>query len=82
MREGKYVVDSIENGLVKLLFAEDGVIEEIVSKEQFNHPIKQGDVIKINNECAKLISMSLESETETRRNLVASIIEKLKNKHQ
>jgi hypothetical protein len=39
MRDGKYVVDSIENGLVKLLLPEDEAIEEVVSKEKFNHPI-------------------------------------------
>lgn len=81
MRNGKYVVDSIENRLVKLLFVEDEEIEEIVCREQFNHPIKQGDVININIENGKLISMPLKHETETRRVRAVSLIEKLKNKH-
>lgn len=81
MREGKYVVESIENGLVKLLFVEDEEIEEIVGKERFNHPIKQGDVLKIKIVSGKLISISLESETETRRNRAFGLIGKLINKH-
>ena len=31
MRNGKYVVDSIENSLVKLLYSENEEIEEVIS---------------------------------------------------
>lgn len=80
MREGKYTVDSIENGLVKLLFSEDETIEEFINRGTFNHPIKQGDIIQINIENGMLISIPLTDETETKRARAISLIEKLMNK--
>lgn len=80
MRQGKYIVDSIENGLVKLLFSGDEGIEEVVTLDEFKHPIKQGDVININIENGKLISIPLESETRHRREQAESLLERLKKK--
>ena len=42
MRNGKYVVDSIENSLVKLLYSENEEIEEVINISKFTHKIKQG----------------------------------------
>jgi len=81
MIEGNYVVESIENGLVKLLFSKDEKIEEIITKEKFHYPIKQGDILKIKIVNGKLISMPLESETEKKREQSKSLMEKLINKN-
>ena len=80
MRQGKYIIDSVENGLVKLLYSEDETIEEVVSIDEFNHPIKQGDVINIKIENEKFISKPLESETEQRREKAKQLLERLKKK--
>jgi hypothetical protein len=44
MRNGKYVVNSIENSLVKLLYSKNEEMEEVINISQFTHEIKQGDV--------------------------------------
>jgi hypothetical protein len=80
MRDGKYVIDSIESGLVKLLFSEDETIEEIVNQDQFIHTINQGDVLNIKIENGKLISVALEAETRQRREQAERLLEKLKKK--
>jgi hypothetical protein len=81
MIEGNYVVESIENGLVKLLFCTDENIEEIISKEKFPYSIKQGDILKMKIVNGKLISMPLESETEKKRKQTQSLMGKLFNKN-
>lgn len=81
MKDGKYVVESIESGLVKLLFSEGGEIEALVKKEEFPHPIKQGDILKVKFVDGKLISIPLESETEKRREQAKSLMERLINKN-
>lgn len=81
MIEGRYVVESIENGSVKLLFSEDEEIEAVVKREEFLHPIKQGDILKIKFLDGKLISIPLESETEKRREQAKILMEKLINKN-
>lgn len=35
MRNGKYIIDSIESGLVKLLFSEDETLEEVLNIDHF-----------------------------------------------
>ncbi|WP_338448405.1 DUF3006 family protein [Niallia oryzisoli] len=82
MREGKYIIDSIESGLVKLLFAENEEIEEVVKRDQFNHPVHQSDVLLIKIEDGKISSTPLKMETEKRREQAASLMEKLKNRNQ
>lgn len=80
MREGKYIIDSIESGLVKLLFSENEEFEEVVKKDQFHHPIHQGDVLLIKIEDGKMSSTPLKMETEKRRDQAARLMEKLKNR--
>ena len=80
MRDGKYIIDSIENGLVKLLYSEDETIEEMVNINLFNHPLKQGDVINIKIVDENLISEILEDETNLRREKARLMLEKLKKK--
>jgi Protein of unknown function (DUF3006) len=81
MKEGKYVVESIENGLVKLLLSEGEEIEAVVKREEFPHSIKQGDILKVKFIDGKLTSIPLESETEKRREQAKSLMEKLLNKN-
>ena len=78
MRNGKYIIDSIESGLVKLLFSEDESIEENMNKDQFIHPIKQGDVLTVKIENGKFLSTPLESETKQRREQAEWLLNKLK----
>lgn len=80
MLEGNYIIDSIENGIVKLLYSDDETIEEVVNKELFIHPIKQGDILKIKFVNEKLVSIVFESETEERRKQAKNLLEKLINK--
>ncbi len=81
MREGKYIIDSIENGWVKLLFAENEEKEEVINKDQFHHPIHPGDVLLIKIEDNQISSTPLIVETENRRNQAASLMEKLIRKN-
>ncbi|KAA9022920.1 DUF3006 domain-containing protein [Niallia endozanthoxylica] len=81
MREGKYIIDSIENGWVKLLLTENEEREEVVKKDQFTHPIHQGDVLLIKIENNQISSTPLIVETENRRNQAASLMEKLIKKN-
>ena len=81
MREGIYTIDSIESGLVKLLYANDETIEEIVKKDQFAHQIQQGDVIEIKVENGVWHSIPLEKETKNRKEKARVLMEKLKNKY-
>lgn len=81
MNEGIYTVDSIENGLVKLLFNDDEEIEAVVKQKEFLHPIKQGDVVRIKFVDGKLISIPLEFETEKRREQANCLMIKLINRN-
>lgn len=80
IRNGKYIIDSIESGLVKLLFSEDETLEEVLNIDHFSHPIKDGNVINIDFENGKLLSYFFEDETHKRREQAKSLLEKLKNK--
>ena len=81
MRNGKYVVDSIENSLVKLLYSENEEIEEVISINQFTHEIKQGDVVDIQFTDNQMKSTLLEDETRQRREHAKRLMEKLMNKN-
>lgn len=81
MREGKYVVDSIENSLVKLLYNENETIEEIIEINQFNHEIRQGDMVEIQFANNKMMSTLLEDETKKRREHAKSLMAELINKN-
>ena len=81
MRNGKYVVDSIEGSLVKLLYSENEEIEEVISINQFSHKIKQGDIVDIQFTDNQMNSTLLEEETIKRREYAASLMEKLRNKN-
>lgn len=48
MKDGKYTIDSIENGIVKLLFQHDEAIEEFLNEDDFSHEISQGLIVQIN----------------------------------
>jgi hypothetical protein len=81
MRNGKYVVDSIENSLVKLLYSENEEIEEDISIGYFTHEIKQGDVVDIQFINNQIKSTFLEDETKQRREHAKRLMEKLINKN-
>ena len=81
MRNGKYVVDSIENSLVRLLYSENEEIEEVINISQFTHEIKQGDVVDIELIDNQMKSTLLEDETKQRRVHAKWLMEKLINKN-
>jgi hypothetical protein len=81
MRNGKYVVDSIENSLVKLLYSENEEIEEVISIGHFTHEIKQGDIVDIQFINNQIKSTFLEDETKQRREHAKRLMEKLINKN-
>ena len=81
MRNGKYVVNSIENSLVKLLYSENEEIEEVISINRFTHEIKQGDVVDIQFADNQMKSTLLEDETKQRREHAKRLMEKLMNKN-
>lgn len=81
MRNGKYVVDSIEGSLVKLLYSENEEFEEVISIDLFSHKIKQGDVVDIHFTGNQMNSTLLEDETNKRRDYAESLLEKLKSKN-
>ncbi|WP_033543902.1 DUF3006 family protein [Planococcus sp. CAU13] len=80
MKEGKYTIDSIESGLVKLLYREDETIEVILKEEDFDYPISEGLIVEISREDGKLVSIPLLEETEDRRAYARKLMERLKNK--
>jgi len=82
VKSGKYVIESIENGLVKLLFSDDETIETLVEVDQLKHPVKPGDVLYIKIENGKWTSNPLPAETKKRREQAKALLEKLKNKSQ
>ena len=80
MKSGKYVIESIENDLVKLLFSDNEEMEELVLTGQFNHPVKPGDILDIKMENGKWTSNPLPVETEKRREQAKTLLEKLINR--
>jgi hypothetical protein len=81
MQNGKYVVDSIEGSLVKLLYSENEKIEEVISISEFTHEVKQGDVVDIQFTNNQMQSTLLEDETKQRREHAKRLMEKLINKN-
>jgi ribosomal 50S subunit-recycling heat shock protein len=81
MRNGKYVVDSIENSLVKLLYSKNEEIEEVINISRFTHEIKQGDVVDIQFADNQMKSTILEDKTKQRREHSKRLMEKLINKN-
>ncbi|MCM3788199.1 hypothetical protein M3221_07265 [Domibacillus indicus] len=47
MRNGIYMIDSIEKGQANLLWSEDESIKELVEVEKLGANVKKGDLIKI-----------------------------------
>ncbi len=81
MQNGKYVVDSIEGSLVKLLYSENEKVEEVISISEFTHEVKQGDVVDIQFTDNQIQSTVLEDETRQRREHAKRLMEKLINKN-
>ena len=80
MLEGKYTIDSIEKGLVKLLYQKDESIEEVVKEEEFDHEIHQGLMIQVRQNDGKILSKPLYEETKDRQEYARNLMEKLKRK--
>lgn len=80
MREGKYTIDSIEKGLVKLLYYKDESIEEVVKEEEFDHEIYQGLMVQVRQNDGKIFSKPLYEETKDRLEYARNLMEKLKRK--
>ncbi|WP_088005583.1 DUF3006 family protein [Indiicoccus explosivorum] len=47
MKSGKYTVDSIQDGIVKLLYRPDESIEEIIPIEEFPFEVPEGLIIEV-----------------------------------
>ena len=80
MLEGKYTIDSIENGMVKLLFQQDESIEEFLREEEFAHKVYQGLIVQIQHQDETIISRPLFEETIERQEYARNLMEKLKRK--
>ncbi|RNF39755.1 DUF3006 family protein [Planococcus salinus] len=80
MREGKYTIDSIENGIAKLLFQKDETIEEYLREEEFAHQIYQGLVVHVSQDDNGIISKPFYEETQERQEYARNLMEKLKRK--
>jgi hypothetical protein len=80
MRDGTYIVDSIENGTVKLLFADDETVEEFLKVDAFSRQLKQGSMMNIQFVEDSLAYTFLESETKRRKEYAEDLMNKLKNK--
>lgn len=77
MKPGIYTVDSIEKGIVKLLFREDEAIEEILTVEQLGVDLQQGDIVKIEIPAGDVKVEVLKEETKSIKDLARSIKEEL-----
>lgn len=64
MRTGKYTVDSIEKGIVKLLYRADEAIEELLPVETFSFDVKEGDLVFIKEKNDQLHIKDLQDEKE------------------
>ncbi|OAH53847.1 hypothetical protein AWH48_11280 [Domibacillus aminovorans] len=47
MKPGLYTIDSIEQGLVKLLWRQNESVEEVVPFEELGYPAKEGDLVEV-----------------------------------
>ena len=64
MRTGKYTVDSIEKGIVKLLYRADEAIEELLPVETFSFDVKEGDLVFVEEKNGQLHIKDLQDEKE------------------
>ncbi|KIL46674.1 hypothetical protein KP77_28010 [Jeotgalibacillus alimentarius] len=80
MRKGLYTIDSIENGLVRLLWQEDESVEEYVADSSFSYEISEGLMIDVKEATDEtFISEPKHDLTEARRNAMKKRMERLKN---
>lgn len=77
MKPGIYTVDSIEKGMVKLLFREDESIEEVIPVEQLDTDLQQGDIVKIEIPAGDVKVEVLKEETESIKDQARRIKEEL-----
>ncbi|WP_404405078.1 hypothetical protein [Jeotgalibacillus malaysiensis] len=81
MKNGMYTVESIEQGLVRLLLREDESIEEYIPEEKFNHPISEGLLIKVKETPdGDFISKPEQELTQSKREALREKMERLKKR--
>ena len=81
MKEGIYTVDSIEKGLVKVLYRPNEAIEELIPVSDFPFEVREGDIVEIKSSNDNMKITYLEKETENIKAYVKSLREKLLNKN-
>ncbi|TFE04039.1 DUF3006 family protein [Jeotgalibacillus salarius] len=81
MRNGIYTVDSIENGLVRLLWQEDETVEEYIAEDKFSHEISEGMLIDVKMASQKVfISKPKHELTKSRRDEMKEKMDRLKKR--
>lgn len=77
MKPGIYTVDSIEKGIIKLLFRGNESIEEVLPVEQLGVDLQQGDIVKIEIPAGDVKVEVLKEETESIKEQARKIKEEL-----
>ncbi|WP_159434198.1 hypothetical protein [Domibacillus mangrovi] len=55
MRAGLYTIDSIEQGLVKLLWRVNESVEEVIPFEKLGYSAKTGDLVEVKSKDNELV---------------------------
>ncbi|WP_088008904.1 DUF3006 family protein [Indiicoccus explosivorum] len=80
MKDGKYTIDSIEDGIVRLLYREDEYDEEYLNVSEFPIDIEEGLIVEVKTKNDRYIIQPLYQETEQRKKQMRGIMEKLKKR--
>lgn len=81
MRKGLYTIDSIENGLVRLLWQEDETVEEYIAESNFSHEVSEGLLIYVKETTEQnFVSEPKHDLTEARRVAMKERMKRLKNR--
>ena len=80
MKDGKYTVDSVGQGIVKMLLKEDESIEEQLPESAFPFAVQEGLILQVTSDKKTVTIMPLLEETEERRNQMQKMMDELKKR--
>ena len=80
MKDGKYTVDSIGEGIVKMLLKEDESIEEQLPESSFPFAVQEGLILQVASDKGTVTIMPLLEETQKRRSEMGKTMDELKKR--
>ena len=76
MKDGKYKVDSVEQGLVKIILKKNESIEEQLPRSAFPYTPSEGLVLQVTSDKGAVMIMPLFEETKEEDNELEEELEK------